>query len=282
MKRIFVLLLLSGVLATSCVSTRRFNSLRAELIASQGRLEHSRTLLNEYSDQADALARTNQQLQTEIATLTDKHAELKDRYDRLLASGSDDASRLAQQLAENQRALNANSARVEELERLLKAREDALASIRSKVTKALTGFDGKGLSISTREGKIYISLDDKLLFKSGSFELDPAGARAIGDLAAVLASNPDINIMVEGHTDDVPYRGKGPLKDNLDLSAMRATSVTRMLLENQDIDPARIISAGRGEWLPVTMGISTSARAQNRRTEIILTPQLDELMQLIN
>ena len=124
-------------------------------------------------------------------------------------------------------------------------------------------------------------MDDKLLFRSGSFEIDPNGARAVHDLATVLAQNPDINVMVEGHTDDVPYRPNGQLRDNLDLSAKRATTVVRLLLENKGIAPSRSIAAGRGESLPVASGKTSEARAKNRRTEIILTPKLDELMQLM-
>ncbi len=271
----FPILLLAMLLACSCVSQRKFNSLRAELVSAQSRLDHSRSLLTEYSDRSEQLGRLNQQQQSEIAALREKQADLQARYDLLMVTGSDDTSRLREQL-------DANSARLAELERLLVAREQSLAEIRRKVAAALTGFDGKGLSITSRDGKVYVSMDDKLLFRSGSFEIDDNGARAVRDLAAVLAANPDIDIMVEGHTDDVPYRGTGNLQDNLDLSAKRATTVTRMLLENKDIDPARIVTAGRGEWLPVTLGTSPEARGKNRRTEIILTPKLDELFQLLD
>ena len=178
-------------------------------------------------------------------------------------------------------ALSDRSRRVAELEGMLRSREEAIDAIRRKVTDALTGFEGKGLSISIRNGNVYVSMDDKLLFRSGSFEIDPNGARAVRDLSEVLAQNPDINVMVEGHTDDVPYRSNGQLKDNLDLSAKRATTVVRLLLENKQIAPSRIIAAGRGESLPVDPAKTSEARAKNRRTEIILTPKLDELMQLM-
>lgn len=147
---------------------------------------------------------------------------------------------------------------------------------------ALLGFEGNGLTISVQDGKVYVSMDDKLLFRSGSFDIEPKGAEAVRELGIVLAQNPDINIMVEGHTDDVPYRPNGNLKDNLDLSAKRATTVTRLLLENEDIDPSRIIAAGRGEYLPKDKAKTSEARAKNRRTEIILSPKLDELMQLMD
>ncbi len=273
MKRILILSAVA-VFAVSCVTTRQYNSLRAELISAQNRLDHSRAMTDEYADRSEDLTRLNGQQQTEIATLNEKLADLQERYNRLLDSGQASNSQHSAQMEQN-------AARVAELERSLAARDRALGALRQKVSGALTGFDGKGLSVSAREGKVYVSMDDKLLFRSGSFEIEPVGAEAVRELAAVLAANTDINIMVEGHTDDVPYRGNGPLQDNLDLSAKRATTVTRLILENEDIDPARVISAGRGEWLPLTLGTSPDARARNRRTEIILTPKLDELLQIV-
>lgn len=281
MKRLLTILIIA-IAASSCVTTRQYNSLRSELIASQGRLEHSRTLLDEYADRSDNLARQNIQQKNEIAQLSEKLGDLRKQYERTLDSGKANDAAYNEQLARQNEQLSANSARMAELERTLAAREKAIEDIRKKVADALTGFEGKGLSITTRDGKVYISMDDKLIFKSGSFDVDPRGAEAVADLARVIAANPDINIMVEGHTDDVPYKGKGQLKDNLDLSAMRATAITRLLLRNADIAPTRIISAGRGEWLPLTMGTSADARSRNRRTEIILTPKVDELLQLIS
>lgn len=281
MKRLLILILVS-VVGVSCVSTKKFNTLRAEMLAAESEIDYSRNRIGELISRNDQLVQENERLTAEIASLQDNHTELMKRYERLLADGSAEAARMLRQLEENQRELDSRSQKVEELERLLKARDEALTSIRRKVTDALLGFEGKGLSISTRDGKVYVSMDDKLLFKSGSFDIDPNGAKAVRDLAVVLAANPDINIMVEGHTDDVPYRGSGNLKDNLDLSVKRATTVTRLLLENRGIEPARIISAGRGEWLPVAEGTTTEARAKNRRTEIILTPKLDELLQLMD
>ncbi|MCL2561309.1 MAG: OmpA family protein [Rikenellaceae bacterium] len=281
MKKLLVLILVAASCA-SCVSMKRYNLLRAGLLAAETEVDFSRNRIGELISRNDRLAQENERLQAELALLQDKHAELQQRYERLLADGSAEAARMLRQLETNQRELDERSTRVEELERLLRAREEALASIRRKVADALLGFEGKGLSITTRDGKVYVSMDDRLLFRSGSFEVERDGRTAIRDLAAVLAANPEIDIMVEGHTDDVPYRGSGHLRDNLDLSVMRATTVTRLLLENRGIEPSRIISAGRGEWLPVAAGTSADARARNRRTEIILSPKLDELLQLID
>ena len=230
----------------------------------------------------DSLANQSRRLAADTSSLSSQVRELSGRYAKLLADGSAEAARMLRQLEQSQAELAVRSQRVDELEQMLSAREQSIESLRSLVADALLGFEGKGLTISTKDGKVYVSMDDKLLFRSGSFEIDPRGAEAVCDLAEVLAANPDINVMVEGHTDDVPYRGQGQLKDNLDLSAKRATTVVRLLLENKGIDPVRIIAAGRGESLPVAEGKTEQARAQNRRTEIILTPKMEELYKLIN
>ncbi len=172
-------------------------------------------------------------------------------------------------------------ARVKELEAALAAKDQALNDIRLKVKQALVGFEGNGLTIEQKNGKIYVSMEDKLLFSSGSIKVQPKGEEALKSISNVLAANTDINVMVEGHTDDVPMKGSGEIKDNWDLSVMRATSVAKILLQNKTIDPKRIVCAGRGEYLPIDTAKTPEARAKNRRTEIILTPKLDELLKVL-
>jgi chemotaxis protein MotB len=179
------------------------------------------------------------------------------------------------------RNLNEKNSALMELQAMLAKKDSISNALRQKVKNALTGFDGKGLTISQKNGMVYVSMEDKLLFKSGSFEIDARGADAIRELAKVLGQNTNINIMVEGHTDDVPYQGRGELRDNWDLSVKRSTTVVRLLTENKAINPTRITSAGRSEYLPIEAAKTPQARQKNRRTEIILTPNLDELMQII-
>jgi len=138
-----------------------------------------------------------------------------------------------------------------------------------------------GLAVEMKNGKVYVSLDEQLLFKSGSTNVDPKGVSAIKKLAEVLAVNPDINIMVEGHTDDVPYISSSTVKDNWDLSVKRATAIVRILMSNTKIDGNRIIAAGRSKYHPVINSKAPDARKKNRRTEIILTPKLDELFKIL-
>ncbi len=280
MRKAALLLLLAGV-ACACVSNKKFNSMKAEALRLDGELNSANTRIDDLTRRNDTLTAKNLRLVSDSTRLYMSYTALQERYQKLLADGSAETARMLKELETSQMALNERSRRVNEHEAMLRSREEAINAIRRKVTDALTGFDGKGLSISIKNGNVYVSMDDKLLFRSGSFEIDPNGARAVHDLATVLAQNPDINVMVEGHTDDVPYRPNGQLRDNLDLSAKRATTVVRLLLENKGIAPSRIIAAGRGESLPVASGKTSEARAKNRRTEIILTPKLDELMQLM-
>lgn len=280
MRKAALLLLLAGGVC-SCVSNKKFNSMKAEALRLDGELSAANDRIDDLERHNDTLTAANQQLVADSTRLFMSYSDLQQRYQQLLADGSAESARMLKELEENQMALNERSRRVNELEAMLRSREEAINNIRSKVTDALTGFNGKGLSISIKDGKVYVSMEDKLLFRSGSFEIDPKGAQAVRDLSNVLAQNPDINVMVEGHTDDVPYRPNGQLRDNLDLSAKRATTVVRLLLENKAIEPSRIIAAGRGESLPVATGKTAEDRAKNRRTEIILTPKLDELMQLM-
>ncbi|MCC8020314.1 MAG: OmpA family protein [Rikenellaceae bacterium] len=281
MKKILLLVAAAAAVA-GCVPSKKYNSSRAEVMRLESELGSMRLRGDELAARAERLDAEIEQLNGEKAELGRQVAELTERYNRLLSEGSAEAARMLRQLEQSQSQLDERSRRVEELEQLLRAREEAIDEIRRKVAGALLGFEGNGLTITTRNGNVYVSMDDKLLFRSGSFEIESNGAQAVRDLAAVLAQNPDINIMVEGHTDDVPYRGSGNLQDNLDLSAKRATTVTRLLLSGGDIAPERIIAAGRGESFPVAEGTSAEARARNRRTEIILSPKLDELWQIMD
>lgn len=170
--------------------------------------------------------------------------------------------------------------RVRELERALSAKDSAVLALQMKVKNALVGFEGKGLTITQKNGKVYVSMDEKLMFATGSTNVQKEGVSALVALSKVLVANPDINIMVEGHTDNVPMKGSGEIKDNWDLSVMRATSVTKILILN-GVDPKRLTAAGRGEHFPVVENNSPENKAKNRRTEIILIPNLDDLFKIL-
>jgi len=179
--------------------------------------------------------------------------------------------------------LEKRNARMAELERILDAQKKIVEDLKRKVSDALLGFENNGLTVSMRNGKVYVSLDEKLLFKTASWDIDANGRNALRKLAGVLEKNPGIQVTSEGHTDNVPYKpGSGQLRDNWDLSVKRATTVVRVLLEGSRIDPKRLTAAGRSEYLPVDSGNTQDARQKNRRTEIVLTPDLTELYQLID
>lgn len=177
--------------------------------------------------------------------------------------------------------LKKREARVNELEDILKKKDQAAADLKKKLSDALFRFENKGLTITQKNGKVYVSMDESLLFASGKTAVEPKGIEALKNVAKVLEKEVDINVMVEGHTDDVPMKGAGEIKDNWDLSVMRATSVTKIILGGTTIDPKRITSAGRGEFFPLDAAKTADARKKNRRTEIILTPKLDELLKVL-
>ncbi|MDR0873235.1 MAG: OmpA family protein [Prevotellaceae bacterium] len=181
-----------------------------------------------------------------------------------------------------QAELAEQSQKLREMTNILNRKDSLLKEFKNKVSQALVGFEGNGLAVTTKNGKVYVSLDEQLLFKSGKWDIDPKGVSAIEKLSKVLAENPDIQIVVEGHTDDVPYNGSGQITDNWDLSTKRATAITRILLKNKEIKPVRITAAGRSEFLPLDPAKTPEARQKNRRSEIILSPNLDELMELLS
>ena len=178
--------------------------------------------------------------------------------------------------------LNVKNKRLIELQNILSKKDSAVDAIKQKVSAALLGFENQGLSVTKKNGKVYISLEEKLLFNSGSTEVDPRGKNALRKLANVLEQNRDINITIEGHTDDVPVIPGAKYEDNWDLSVQRATSIIRILLDGTSINPKRLTASGRGEYLPVDPHKTNEARQKNRRTEIILTPNLDELLNILN
>lgn len=164
----------------------------------------------------------------------------------------------------------------------LAAKERELENLRSSLNNALVGFADKGLNVETRDGKVYVSMESKLLFPSASWTVSKDGVEAIKTLAKILEQNTDLNILVEGHTDNAAYKGSTAVKDNWDLSVMRATSIVKLLLQHGPaIDPARIEACGHGEFAPKVPNDTPANKALNRRTEIILTPKMSDILNLL-
>lgn len=178
--------------------------------------------------------------------------------------------------------LRATQAKVEELSRILTTKDSAVNALKTMVQNAMLGFKDAGLEVEVRNGKVYVSLSEQLLFASGSIKVDPKGREALLRLSETLQKEKDISILVEGHTDDVPLKPQGEhFTDNWDLSVLRANSIVRIIVKEGKLDPKRVMAAGRGEHFPIDKAKTKEARQKNRRTEIILTPKLDELIRVL-
>ena len=184
-------------------------------------------------------------------------------------------------LNELQLALAEREKRVNELEGIIAKKDASVTALKEKVKAALLGFENNGLTIEQKNGKVYVSLDESLLFSSGSYDVGTKGITVLKKLAVVLEQNPDINVLVEGHTDNVPMKGQGAIADNWDLSVKRATSVVKIMTNNSKINPKNLTAAGRGEYAPLDLSNTNEGRKKNRRIEVILIPKLDELYELL-
>jgi len=223
-------------------------------------------------------ARETRRLLNELQTTQEEMA----RKEQLLKQLESNVNNQKQDVNRLQAELEARNARLMEMEEMLSEKDRVLDDLKNKVADALLGFEGQGLTVTRKDGKVYVSLEEKLLFKSGSTVVDPNGVKALRQLSVVLGNNPDINIMIEGHTDDVPFRKGASIKDNWDLSVLRATSIVRILMEDGSIKPTNITVAGRGEYLPMDPAGTTEARRKNRRTEIILSPDFSEIFRILD
>ena len=289
-KFLFIAVLLSAMVSMpSCVSQKKFDTLQAEF-------DKMNRKYNDLNIQSKEIAAQRSALEKEKAELDKKIAELKELQEKLKSEHSietgglqsqlqkerDELSRKQAELEKLQQEFNENNKRLLDLQQMLANKEDAVKELRKRVADALLGFEGKGLTVTQKNGKVYVSLEEQLLFKSGEWTIESRGLQAVKELASVLAANPDINVMVEGHTDNVPYGGRGGiLLDNWDLSVKRATTVARALLDKTGVNPRQVIAAGRSEYLPIDEENTVEARRKNRRTEIILTPKLDELLEIL-
>jgi chemotaxis protein MotB len=263
----------------ACVvlSPKKYKALLAERDSLAGRtttLEGERATL-----QADTMRLHHEiaEQRANLNTLTTNYNKLNEDYGQL----KDNYSNTSTKVSQLSNDLKKREARLEEVEAILRKRDEATNALKNKLQQALLGFQQSGLTVDIRNGKVYVSLADKLLFPSGSIVIDEHGKAALQQLAVVLNKEPDINIAVEGHTDDKKVINLGQIKDNWDLSVLRATSVTRYLTEVEKVDPHRLTATGKGEYQPIDPVETPEARTKNRRIEIVLSPKLDELYNLI-
>ena len=179
--------------------------------------------------------------------------------------------------------LEASSKRLNELESLIAAKEAGLNKLKETLSKSLKAFEGKGLTVQQKDGKVYVSMENKLLFQTGSWAVGDEGKKAVVLVANVLAQNPDISVLIEGHTDTDKFAGAvGSIENNWDLSTKRATAIVNILSENKSVNKQNLTAAGRGEYAPITTNDTPEGKSKNRRIEIILTPKLDEISKMLN
>jgi len=270
-RNIYFILLGIGFLATlnSCVPKRKL--LASQIYAVQLRTDSTR-LANQVADLQGQVADLKNQIngyQNDIASLNGQVANLS-------YNNSDKQS----QLDNNRKTLAQQQARLQHLQSLLNAQKKKSEEIRKKMADALSGFSSNELTVSQKNGKVYVSMQESLLFPSGSATVSQKGVDALSKLASVLNANPDIQIEVEGHTDSIPIKYK--FQDNWELSTARANSIVRILVYQYNVNPQSVLAAGHSQYDPVAPNATPEGRAQNRRTEIILSPNLDELYKIIN
>ena len=302
--------LLMVALTTSCVSKKIYNDLEskfanlkkenraisdenAALLASKKQLESDKDALQK---KLDGVNSNLSKVQTDLEAAKNKMKVMQDSYAALennsnaaleanMKKNRDLLAELdakAKALAQEQEKLNASSQRLKELEDLIAAKEASMKKLKETLSKALNGFEGKDLTVEQKNGKVYVSMENKLLFNSGSWAVGSEGKKAVVEVGKVLGDNPDISVLIEGHTDDDPYAGSGPIADNWDLSTKRATAIVTILGENKKVNKQNLTAAGRSEYSPLASNTTAEGKAKNRRIEIILTPKLDEIAEMLN
>lgn len=316
MKKFFLGLLVIGLI-TSCVSPKvykdlegKYNTLKdqnrelsaendALLKAKNQALNDLNALQKDYDEtlaQRDKLQRDYNATKSSLDNLKASYDALEKNSSASIAENAQKNRELLAQLDAKEQALATENARLErlkkeledrsnrvaELESVLSAKDAQMKRLKDAISNALTDFEGKGLTVEQRGGKVYVSMENKLLFESGSWAVGVNGKQAVKQLGEVLANNPEIAILIEGHTDNVPYKGNTHLSGNWDLSTKRATAIVNILRENSSINPENLTAAGRGEFAPIALNDTADGRAKNRRIEVILTPKLDEITKLLD
>jgi chemotaxis protein MotB len=271
----YLIMIAGTFLFSSCVAKRYLTQSQNEVAALRA--------------DSTQMAKTNASLQTNINSLKDQIATLENNINDLngkISALTTQNSQLGQQTAEqqnkltqSQKDLQSQKQKLEQLQNLLNQQKAASEELKNKMAEALKGFNSNELTVYQKDGKVYVSLSENLLFPSGSAVVNPKGVDALSKLAAVLNLNNDVSVNIEGHTDSIPIRGR--YQDNWDLSTARANSIVRILVNNYKVDPTRVISSGHSFYEPVASNSTPEGRAKNRRTEIILSPKLDEMYKLL-
>jgi chemotaxis protein MotB len=278
MKRV-VLFLSIGLLASafsSCVvlSPKKYKALLAKQDSLSNGWSAAQVSMDELQSAIAKLQRDTANLRGQLNELQGKYKAIDGNYAKLKDNSSSAISKLSEDLKKREQ-------RLKEVEEVLRKRDEASNQLKEKLQQALLGFSKNGLTVEMKNGKVYVSLMDKLLFPSGSIVIDEKGKQALTQLAKVLKEQPEIIIAVEGHTDSQKITNLGQIKDNWDLSVLRSTSVVRYLTESEKVPGVRLTATGKGEFQPLELNTTPEGRSKNRRIEIVLSPKLDELYDLI-
>lgn len=271
----FALLLFISSL-TSCVvlSPKKYKALLGSKDSLYTAFNEGLVKIENLEKEVSRLKKDTTMMAEELRDLQNNYNEVDASYRKLKNNSTSEITKLSGDLA-------AREKRLKEVEEVLRKRDEATNSLKEKLQQALLGFTKSGLTVEIKNGKVYVSLTDKLLFPSGSIIIDEKGKQALTQLANVLKQQPEINIAVEGHTDNQKINNLGQIKDNWDLSVLRATSVVRYLTENEKVESVRMTATGKGEFQPLGANTTAESRSKNRRIEIVLSPKLDELYNLI-
>ncbi|HTB05379.1 MAG TPA: flagellar motor protein MotB [Bacteroidia bacterium] len=273
MKKYFIILLGFAFILNACVPKRKLIHEQIWVRKLQADSASTHNKLSSCNNHLDSLGNYASVLRTHIDSLRSYRANLQDSINTLWAN-----YQLA--LRNSNKTISEQAKQLNNMQRLIQSQKDIMNRLKKTVADALINFKPDELSVVLKDGKLYVSLQEKLLFKSGSAEVDPKGKTALKNLASVLNKTSGISIMVEGHTDTVPITGK--YEDNWALSTARATAIVRILTNDYEVDPHTIIASGRSKYYPVSDNSTSEGRARNRRTEIILSPDLTELFKLLN
>lgn len=257
--------------------TAELDALKADKAKLQADYAATSNNLKTLQDSYAALEKnSNDALETNMAKNRELLAQLEAK-EKTLAAEQDRLNKLSSELASNTKRLN-------ELESMIAAKDAAMKKLKETLSKALNAFEGKGLTVEMKNGKVYVSMENKLLFQTGSWAVGSEGRRAVVEVGKVLAQNPDITVLIEGHTDNDKILGNigGGIESNWDLSTKRATAIVNILAENGGIRKQNLTAAGRGEFAPIMSNDTPEGKAKNRRIEVILTPKLDEISKMLN
>ena len=288
-KNILILSFIISTMLISCVSAGKYeavvfsrDSLQLLYDSVEKVVEQNNIRIEQQEQIIADLEKRLREMEMDLVNTKENYAKLKDNSSTTTRDMIDNIEKLQRTIAEKQREMLEFQDKYNQIQSKLKAREEAMNTLRNKLQKALLGFADKGMTVSIQNGKVYVSLSNQLLFGSGSTDIDQKGKEALLELSKILNEQQDINILVEGHTDNQQVRPGAKFKDNWDLSVLRSTEVIRYLSQEGHVDPLRITSSGKGEYFPIEKGESPEIRAINRRTEIILSPKLEELLEIIN